>query len=144
MLSFDSLAILIANAPVLITNDSAPVHIAGAFDKFIILLATCKHPDNVLPYRNGADKHYKAKAMYKKLTCDDWDSSPTRVYRQTADKIKGDILEYLPEPSEVVEEAVRMFGLQKALGDDSTTILSQDEIDKKKAESILGDALICR
>jgi ADP-heptose:LPS heptosyltransferase len=50
---------VISKCPGLISNDSAPVHIAGAYDNHIGIIATCKHPDYILPYRKG-NPYYKA------------------------------------------------------------------------------------
>ena len=69
------------------------------------MIPTCKHPDHTLPWRFGY-KYYKSKAVYHKLTCDHLDSSPTRLESQTIDKVPGDILDFLPDPEEVVEETI--------------------------------------
>jgi ADP-heptose:LPS heptosyltransferase len=92
-------------ANVLVSNDSAPVHIAGAFDNWIVLIPSCKHPDHVLPYRNGASAGRNI-ALYKKLTLDDLDSQPTIIYGSTAEKIKDDWQRYLPDPESVVERVL--------------------------------------
>lgn len=102
MLSLQELFAVISQAKILITNDSAPVHIAGAFDNWIILIPSCKHPDHVLPYRHGS-KSYKSFSLYKKLTTDAIDSLPTQVNGQTIDYVIGNIMDYLPEISEVVD-----------------------------------------
>ena len=102
-LTHESLVVLIAQAKITVSNDSAPIHIAGAFDNWIVLIPTCKHPDNVLPYRNGS-KSYKTKSLYKKLTVDEIDSSPTQVHGQTLDWVNGDIIDYLPNTSLVIDE----------------------------------------
>jgi hypothetical protein len=104
-LSTDGLTALLAAASVVVSNDSAPVHIAGAFDNYIVLIPSCKRPDDVLPYRKTG-KYYKAAALFRRLTCDEWDSSPTRLYHQTADQVKGDILDYLPGENDVVRQAL--------------------------------------
>lgn len=109
MLSIDGLIAIIALSKLVISNDSAPIHIAGAFRNNILLIATCRHPDYILPYREG-DKYYKAFAFAKKLTIDEWDLSPTLIFKESADVIKGNILDYLPTPVEVVEKAVEMCG----------------------------------
>jgi hypothetical protein len=108
--SLEGLIALLATSKVLVSNDSGPVHIAGAFDNYIVLIATCKHPDHVLPYRKGS-KYHKAYAFMKKLTIDEWDYNPTRLGcsngKETADKIiKGTIMDYLPEPEEVVAKTL--------------------------------------
>ena len=106
LLSLDGLISLISIAKLVISNDSAPIHIAGAFDNNILLIATCRHPDFILPYRKNANKHYKAFAFAKKLTIDDWDLSPTRIFKESADIIKGNILDYIPTPDEVVQKSI--------------------------------------
>jgi ADP-heptose:LPS heptosyltransferase len=103
MLSVGGLIALISKAKGVVTNDSAPVHIAGAFDNMIYLIPSCKHPDNVLPYRHG-NKYYKAKAIYNKLTCDAIESLPTSTKDVTVDIVVGKIEDYLPTPEKVVEE----------------------------------------
>ena len=105
LLSLGGLFALISMAPVLVSNDSAPVHIAGAFDNWIVLIPTCKHPEHILPWRNGGQQSYKAIPMYRKLTCDAIDNTPTQVYGQTIDYVIGDILDYLP-PTEDVSNLV--------------------------------------
>jgi hypothetical protein len=109
LLSLDGLISLIATSSMVISNDSAPIHIAGAFKKNILLVATCRHPDYILPYRNGS-KYFKAFAFAKKLTIDEWDLSPTKIFKESADIVKGDILDYLPNPEEVVAKAIEMLG----------------------------------
>ena len=103
LLNLGGLIALISKAKVLVSNDSAPIHIAGAFDNHIVLIPTCKHPDHVLPYHNGNVNH-KAVALYKKLTLNAVSSQPTEIHGQTAEFVVGDILDYLPEPKDVVEE----------------------------------------
>ena len=111
-LELKELIALISKAKILISNDSAPIHIAGAFDNYIILLPTCKNPDHIMPWRNG-NKYYKAKALYKKLMEDDsfyaGDSGEVWVAK---DVPKGhDIMEYLPNVANVIE-TVKQFDEQ--------------------------------
>lgn len=109
LLDLDALICLIAHANLLISNDSAPIHIAGAFDNNILLIPSCKHPDHLLPYRNGGHQDYKARALYKRLTLDDCVSQPTAVHGASGEFVKGNILDYIPEPEDVVAAAVDMF-----------------------------------
>jgi ADP-heptose:LPS heptosyltransferase len=98
---------LLSKACVLISNDSSPIHIASAFDNHIILIPSCKHPDHVLHVRKG-HRYHKAVALFKKLTCDTVDSTPTMIHdMSTIDKVVGDIYDYIPDPEQVVEEALR-------------------------------------
>lgn len=98
---------LLSKSCVLISNDSSPVHAAGAFDNHIILIPSCKHPDHVIPVRKGM-RYHKAVALYKKLTCEYVDSSPTMVEGEARmDGVVGDIYDYLPDPKAVAAEAVK-------------------------------------
>ena len=108
LLGTGELFALLSAAPVLVSNDSAPVHAAGAFDNWIILIPTCKHPDLILPMRNGS-KYYKAKALYKSLPCDENPISCFPLNKRKLDVLPKDILHYLPEPSDVVKEAVGLM-----------------------------------
>lgn len=103
LLSLGGLIALISKSKILLSNDSAPIHLAGPFDNYIILIPTCKHPDHILPYRENANKYYKAFALYKKLTIDDFESSPTTMYTVTADKVKGNFYDYLPDVDTVID-----------------------------------------
>jgi hypothetical protein len=100
-LSLGMLGALFSTAKCLISNDSAPIHLAGAFDLNIVLIPSCKHPDHVLPYRNGT-VHYKTYSPYKKLMLDDIESRPTQVYPTSAeiDNVKWN--KYLPAVNQVV------------------------------------------
>jgi len=105
LLSLGATACAISKAGVLLSNDSAPVHLAGAFDNWIVLIPTCKHPDHVLPYRHGR-QNWRAMSLYRMLTMPD--STPTQVHTQTIDWVYGDILDYLPEPEEVVQKVLSL------------------------------------
>lgn len=109
LLDLGSLIALIAQAKVLISNDSAPIHIAGAFDNYIILIPTCKHPDHLLPFRNGGNQYYKARALYKKLTVSDVNTQPTAVHGMSGEFVDGDILDYLPDLADVVSQTIRDY-----------------------------------
>ncbi len=118
MLTVSGLFAIISKAKSVITNCSAPVHVAGGFDNWIIFIPTVKHPSHVLPWRGGGydpvlgrvaapSQDYKAISLYKKLTCDDIGSNPTEVHGQTLDWVKGDdIRPYLPDPIKVVGAAI--------------------------------------
>lgn len=98
-LSLDGLMTLIGLTKILVSNDSAPVHIAGAFDNWIVLIPTMKHPDHVLPVRKG-NRYYKAIALYKKLTVEDIpiNSDATRL-----NLIEHNIEDYIPNVGKVVD-----------------------------------------
>ena len=102
-LSLEQLIALVSIAPVLVSNDSSPIHIAGAFDNWIVLIPSCKHPEHVLPHRHGSTR-YKAMALYKRLTLDEISSQPTDVHGVSADFDVEDWSQYLPEPQEIIEK----------------------------------------
>jgi len=116
----------ISRAPILLSNDSVPVHIAGAFDNWIIVVPTCKHPDHILPFREAPDgkisNYHKAVALYKKLTLDDCDQRPTTWIDggATAEAKKGDWEEYLPSIEEVYE-SIRKYYSESIKSTISTT-----------------------
>lgn len=105
---------IVKSAKLLITNDSSPIHVAGAFGNEIILIPSCKHPDHLLPWRkdpNTGDisQYYKATSLYKRLTLDDCESAPTCIHGSSAEFIKRSWDEYLPEPEEVIKEAIARY-----------------------------------
>lgn len=101
---------LISLSKVTLSNDSSPIHIAGAFDNWIVVVPTSKHPDHILPWRNGSQS-YKTKSIYKKLLHDDLEVRHTEFYFDTIDKLpKGKkIDDYLPTPEEVVMEIFEIY-----------------------------------
>jgi hypothetical protein len=101
LLDLDALIALISQAKVLISNDSAPIHIAGAFDNWIIAIPTVKHPDHILPFRKGS-VYYKTDVLYKKLVLDDYSTSPTELNEVAAAKIIDSWNNYLVEPKEAI------------------------------------------
>ena len=101
LLDLGSLAALLSMAGTLISNDSFPIHLAGAFDNNIILIPSCKHPDYILPWRNGS-MYYKAVALYKRLVIDDVESRPTQCYQTSAEVENINWVDYLLDPTEVV------------------------------------------
>lgn len=105
---------LISMTKVLLTNDSLPLHIAGAFDNWIVTIPTCKHPDHILPYRNGT-QYYKTKALYKKLLLDDLEIRYTEFTTNTIDTIPigHDLYEYIPDVDTVVNEVFNIYEKEK-------------------------------
>jgi ADP-heptose:LPS heptosyltransferase len=105
---------LIDQAPVLVTNDSSPIFIAGAFDNYLIAIPTCKEGDMILPYRKG-EQSYKAVCLGKKIIRDD---QPFRVPDMNVWQIRSipeghTISEYLPETGEVIGKAIKFFNQAK-------------------------------
>jgi len=104
-LTLGALGALLSLAKTLISNDSAPIHLAGAFDIEIVVIPSCKHPDHLLPWRHGSQK-YKTKALYKALIVEEVESRPTQVYETSVDIKVDDWSKYLLDPSEVVENVI--------------------------------------
>lgn len=104
---------LISLSKCLLTNDSSPLHIAGAFDNWIVTIPTCKHPDHILPFRNGT-QYYKTKALYKSLLLDDLEVRHTEFKHDTIDTIpKGKTLyDYIPDVDTVVKEIFEIYNFQ--------------------------------
>lgn len=114
-LTVDGLIALISKAEILVSNDSGPIHIAGAFRNGIVLLPSCKHPDNVLPYRRGfnVNKYFNARAVYEKLTNTFMNSSPLymRLNGHVLDYMENDILDYIPEPDRVIKNITLLHSM---------------------------------
>jgi len=112
--SLGELIALISLSKVTLTNDSSPLHIAGAFDNWIVTIPTCKHPDHILPYRNGT-QYYKTKALYKKLLLDDLEVRHTVFKADTIDTIpEGHTLyDYIPDVDTVVKEVLDIYENEK-------------------------------
>ena len=84
------------------------MQIAGAFDNWIVMLATIKPPDLVFPYRRGSP-NYKTKALYKKLLADDNRFDPLDSRGMRVDFEVADWSRYLPEPAAVVAEVAGLY-----------------------------------
>lgn len=100
-LSLGGLIYLLSQAPLLITNDSGPLHLAGAFKNHIVLIPSCKHPDYILPIRNGSTQ-YRTTVLYRNLTCEAIPYRPTDTIAWNPKNVEGSISDYLPYPMDVV------------------------------------------
>ena len=116
-LEWDDLVTLISKAKLLITNDSAPVHIAGMFDNWLIVLPTIRHPDRLIHLRNG-HRYYKCLALFQKMVFDDLIEVPV-------DKFLGSCMwgsveprreEFLALPRTVANYAVTCMSTDKLIG----------------------------
>ncbi len=101
-LSVGELFALLEQVPILLTNDSSPVQIAGAFDNHIVMVTTIKYPELVFPYRQGSTQ-YKTKALYKKLMADEIFNT-LDLSQVSVDFPVADWSPYLPEPADVVSD----------------------------------------
>lgn len=108
-LTFDEMVALVAKVPVLISNDSVPVHVAGAFDNWIGLIATCKHPDYILPHRRDPSDpksrvslYYKARNLERLPMYYDYERRPNFVDGSRVDHCEDSRLrECLPTAGDI-------------------------------------------
>ena len=109
-LTYEELVVLIGTCKVLLTNDSSPVHIAGAFDNYIGVISTCKRPEHTLPYRKGSH-FYKAESLEEFKLYDMYNAQPSQVYGATIDKCDDDtIRKCLPSPEKIVKFVSNCYG----------------------------------
>lgn len=101
-----SIALLQA-ADVLLTNDSAPLHMAATGSKaWIGFMATCKHPDYITHWRNG-QWGYRMQNLGLGGIWDLVNFCPNNKDEVTVDKVDVEILRsWLPEPASVAQWAV--------------------------------------
>ena len=97
---------LMDNSFMLISNDSAPIHIAGATDIWIVGVYTAKHPAFVIPYRKGSQS-YKTIQVQKEPWC--WPCNANAV-TTCLDEVRADFCTNLdnqlccfPEPQQILE-----------------------------------------
>ena len=117
-LDWNEFCTLIAHAPVLVTNDSSPVHLASIFDNWIVALPTVKHPDRLIHPRKGS-RYHKVFALYQKMMCEDSTDVPITnnivTFNWTGiDPHRG---EFLADPATVAKFAKIAFeGMWPGLG----------------------------
>jgi lipopolysaccharide biosynthesis glycosyltransferase len=89
----ESLALL-DNAHMLISNDSAPIHMAGATDIWIVGIYTAKHPAFVIPYRKGR-QDYKSIQVQNEPKC--WPCNINAVVTSN-DEVRADFCNNYDKP----------------------------------------------
>lgn len=98
--TIDELIALLSTNDVL-SNDSFPAHAAGAFDNWIFMIPTVKHPEFLVPFRKGGQT-YKTCCPIRRLMMDDL--LPVESDMKFDDIPKGfTMLDYIPKPEEVVQ-----------------------------------------
>jgi ADP-heptose:LPS heptosyltransferase len=109
-LSLQELFAITSMVPVLISNDSGPVHIAGAFDNWIGMIGGPKDPEMVLPFRGPhGDPFWRARALetyVPRKRYKDFPVRPAEIHSPSMDHIDCPIEEYLPEPESVAQFAL--------------------------------------
>lgn len=94
---------LLQKAKVLLTNDSAPLHMAASGEAWIGYIATCKHPDYITHWRNGVWQ-WREENLGLGGMWDLADYCPNSKQEITVDKIdEATLRTWLPEPEKVVQ-----------------------------------------
>lgn len=79
----------------------------------MVVIPTTKHPDHIMPFRKDENEkvhqYHKAKVLYKKLTLYSLDTCWLSEKPHTIDKVIGNILDYIPEPQNVIDEINNIF-----------------------------------
>lgn len=98
---------LLMRSDVLLTNDSAPLHLAAATDAWIGFIATCKHPDFITHYRNGGEFGYKMRNLGLGGVWEGFDLCPNRDETVRVDVVPDEKLRsWLPDPRSVAEWSI--------------------------------------
>lgn len=112
-LDLNGLVYLLQNSHVVLTNDSSPIHIAASGRAFIGFVATCKHPDYITHWRNGAwswrMKNFGRGGIWEHL-----DHLPNKGDEVTVDKCSPEqLMSWLPEPVDMFSWADEMVKVYK-------------------------------
>lgn len=122
---------LISKCRVVVSNDSSPGHIAGAFDCGIVLIPTCKHPEHIAPCRNRS-QFWRQRWLYKKPMWECYDGRPTNFMGSMINIVpNGGIMQFLPEPSEVVSAVKELY--QEVGTDRKPTVFDEKKIVEDRA-----------
>lgn len=102
-LSINDTIWLLQRAPILLTNDSAPLHMAASGEAWIGFVATCKHPDYIKHWRGGEfgwrEENLGRGGMWE-LT----DYCPNKPDQITVDQVEEEQLRaWLPDTSTVID-----------------------------------------
>lgn len=113
------LAWILQRCEVLLTNDSAPLHLAASTDPkdyggtgnaWIGLIATCKHQDYITHFRKGVWQ-WREKAFNKGGIWDAVGFIPNKTQDVCIDKVSPEVLEsWLPTPREYAQWALEKIG----------------------------------
>lgn len=102
-LNISELIYLLQSCKAVFTNDSSPLHIAASGKAFIGFVATCKHPDYLIHWRDGVFgkdmKNFGRDGLWNYM-----DFSPAKEHDVTIEEMSPEIMErILPDPAEVAE-----------------------------------------
>jgi len=100
---------LCKNAKVLLTNDSAPLHMAACGDAWIGYIATCKQPDMITHWRHG-EWQWREKNFGLGGVWDLIDFCPNKKQSVEAEFVDPKILEsWLPNPVDMAQWAMEKY-----------------------------------
>lgn len=93
-------------AAVVLTNDSAPLHMAASGDAWIGYIATAKHPDMITHWRHG-EWQWREKNFGKGGVWEIIDFCPNKKQNVEAEFVPPELLEsWLPDPFEMADWAL--------------------------------------
>lgn len=91
---------LVQNVRVLLTNDSAPLHMAASGNAWIGYVPTVKHPDHITHWRNGK-WGWRMRAFGNGGVWDEWSLLPNVNATQSVENVGDEKLRsWLPSPKE--------------------------------------------
>lgn len=104
---------LLQHAKVLLTNDSAPIHMAATGNAWIGFLSTCKHPDFVMHWRRdergAASWCYRMKDLSLGGAYQLYDICPNKVEAVEAEDVGEHLENWLPEPESFAQWAIEKY-----------------------------------
>lgn len=108
---YDEVCDVIRQCAYLLSNDSMPVHAAGAFDKWIGLITIAKRPELIFPYRHGG-QDYKTQSW---IGVPLWEvTKEIAVFNPSTGFNWGDMHKGMqwPDPRKVVEDITSVLKLK--------------------------------
>lgn len=99
---------LLQSVPVLVSNDSAPIHMAASGDSWIGYVATCKHPDYITHWRKG-QWSWRMENLGLGGIWDVLDYCPNKQNAVEAENVGEHLEKWLPTPDSVAEWVASKF-----------------------------------
>lgn len=102
-LSMKEFVSILQNCEYLLSNDSSPIHAAATGNAFIGFIASCKHPDYLMHWRNGQfgwkTKNFGLDGVWNHI-----DHAPNKTKSVEVEKLPEGLMEkILPDPKEIAE-----------------------------------------
>ena len=96
---------LLQNVDVLLTNDSAPLHMAATGKAWLGFVATCKHPDYIMHWRQG-EWAWRQQNFGKGGIWEILDYCPNKEGQISVEDVGDHLLKWLPDAFEFAEWAI--------------------------------------